>query len=173
MEDKELKDRNKEACLQLCPVTGHSGHRLKHMTLQVNIKTLYFYSEYGQILTWYIDLSLLREVLESPSFEIIKIQLDVDLGNLLWLTLLGPGREPCPLFLCLVTFMAGCHPRILPRQCPLSERRRDTPGNQRQEDIVLNCTKEDIRKNFFSERVIINQKGVSRAMGESPSREMF
>ena len=70
--------------------TGHNGHRLQHMKLHVNI-TKHFIFTVSVAKHWH---GLPREVLESPSFQIFKTQLDMVLGNLFWVALLGPGAEP-------------------------------------------------------------------------------
>jgi len=54
--------------------TRGNGHKLKHRKLALNIRNHFFYCEGDR---------LLREVVESPSLEILKSRLDTVLGN--WL----------------------------------------------------------------------------------------
>ena len=64
---------------------GH-GHRLKHLKLPLNVRK--YFSAVMVVKHW--D-RLPREVVESPSLEIFKTQLDKVLSNQLLLTLLELG----------------------------------------------------------------------------------
>jgi len=66
--------------------TRGNGHKLKQRKFQLNMRKNFFSLRVME--PW---PRLLREVVESPSLEILKTLLDAVLCSLLWVTLLGQG----------------------------------------------------------------------------------
>ena len=72
---------------QWCPVTGREAMGTnKHRKFHLNIRKIHFYYEGDQTLEEVVFDS--TEIVESPSLEIFRTQLDVALRNLFSLTLL-------------------------------------------------------------------------------------
>jgi len=66
--------------------TRGNGHKLKHRKFQLNVRKNFFTLRMTQ--HWN---RLPREVVDSPSLEILKTGLDEVLRSLLWVTLLRQG----------------------------------------------------------------------------------
>ncbi|KAK4831498.1 hypothetical protein QYF61_018082 [Mycteria americana] len=83
MEDAK---RTETSSFQWCPGTTGNGHKPKHRRFPLNIGKHFFTVRVTE--RWH---RLPREVVESPSLEILKSRLDMVLGNRLWVALLEQG----------------------------------------------------------------------------------